>query len=239
MNFPLCLLLTAAAMLFPFEARAVEGLAGSASSNGDAMMVVGANPYDLRSTQAARGSIDVRVVDAGNRWSQLQNVDGVNVNAEFTSGPDSYRVVVAKAMPRHPLGKYTTWFGVVYNAEMHGKTGIGTTTLPKVTPEIALWGWAKVWRNGQLISAMAPAHVMVMSHDPLKGIALDIATEDKSLLGSPDGYLHVMWPTVGSLTLPEAGQRQHEIAGWAALLAVAAGFWWLANREHVGARQTV
>ena len=106
-------------------------------------------------------------------------------------------------MPRHYLGLYTTWPGVVYEAEMHGDTGIGTAKLPKVTPEIALWGYAEVYKGEELITKAAPAHIMVMENEPIKGIMLEVETEGKGLLGTPDGYLNVLWPEISSIQLPE------------------------------------
>ena len=54
------------------------------------------------------------------------------------------QVVIDRAMPHHPLSSYTTWFGVALQQEQHGDTGIGTSRLPRVTPDISLWGWARV-----------------------------------------------------------------------------------------------
>jgi len=90
------------------------------------------------------GTISIEAVERGNRWSHVQNTDDMRVVANFTSGGARYEIAIDKPMPRHPLGQYTTWDGVVYNHEMHGDTGIGTGKLPKMKPEIALWGWASV-----------------------------------------------------------------------------------------------
>src|SRR5688572_25607807 len=123
-------------------------------------------------------------------------------------------------MPRHPLGAYTTWFGVVYWHEMHGDTGIGTSSIPKVKPDIALWGWAEVSRDGQVIARMVPAHIMVMTQAPMQGIMLEVATEDKNLPGVPDGYITAMWPTLAAISLPTTTVYGRQIAGWMALVLV-------------------
>jgi hypothetical protein len=91
----------------------------------------------------------------------------MQVRATFSSQGANYEIVIAKPMPRHPLGKYTMWNGVVYEHEMHGDSGIGSDKLPRVRPEIALWGWAEVKRNGEVIAPMAAGHVMVMSKGPI------------------------------------------------------------------------
>jgi hypothetical protein len=127
-------------------------------------------------------------------------------------------------LPRHPLGKYTTWNGVVYEHEMHGETGIGTDKLPKMKPEIALYGWCEVRRDGEVISKMAPAHVMVTSEGPMSGIMLEVDTEEKTLLGTPDGYINVMWHDIDSLTMPESHKRTRQWVGWAVLAGLVVVF---------------
>jgi hypothetical protein len=185
------------------------------------MIVVGPNPTDMNSTRPMEGTINVSTRDMGNRWSHVQNTDVMDVTAEFSSEDGSaYRVIIDKPMPRHPLGKYTTWFGVVYWHEMHGNTGIGSSSMPKVKPEIALWGWADVSRDGQVIARMVPAHVMVMTQPPMQGIMLEVAAEDKNLAGVPDGYITAMWPTVASISLPTTEVYSRQIAGWVALIAI-------------------
>src|SRR5687768_12796695 len=101
---------------------------------------------------------------------------------------------------------------------MHGETGIGTAKLPKMTPAISLYGWGRVTRNGQPLAAMVPVHVMVTEKGPLKGVMLEVDTEEKTLPDVPDGYLHFMWPAVDSLVLPKDHLRGREIAGWVGLI---------------------
>jgi hypothetical protein len=212
----------------PSPLLAAEGLEARASASGEAQMVVGADPFNLDSTRPARGTIAVDVTDVGNRWSHVQNVDAMDVVADFTSGGSTYRVSVTRAMPRHPEGKYAMWMGVAYEHALHGDTGIGTDRLPKVTPEISLWGWAEVTKDGVVIATMAPAHVMVMEDGPMPGIALEVAAETKSLLGAPDGYLHVLWPTVEEIAVPAEARRNREWLGWGVLVALNAALGWFA-----------
>lgn len=209
------------------EAKAADA---RAAASGEAMMVVGPNPVDMRSVRPAQGSIAVRVVEGGNRWSHVQNTDVVEVVANFASGGSRYRVEADRAMPRHPHGNYTTWNGVVFNHAMHGDTGIGTAALPKMAPEIALWGWGKVWRDGKLIAPMAAIHVMAAKAGPMPGVMLEVETEDKGLIDAPDGYLTVMWPRATAITLPEGVKRSRQIAGWVGLIGLALLFVWLAHR---------
>ncbi len=220
---------TFAADLNPIGGR----MAVSARTTETGKMVVGSDPYNLNNTQDMEGSIAISAVDVGNRWSHIQNIDEMNVVANFQSGDSSYKVTIDKAMQRHPLGRYATWMGVALNHSMHGKTGIGTDKVPEVKPEIALWGYAQVERDGQVIAKMAPAHVMVMTKEPLKGIALEVDAEDKTLRDIPNGYVHVMWSNIDSITLPTRERENRELFGWVVLIGINAIFWYLIQQERV------
>jgi hypothetical protein len=211
--------------------KGTNALHAAASASGEAMRVTGPDPVNVKSTIPAEGSISVETWESGNRWSHVQNTDAMKVRAEFSSDEGNYEVTIDKPMPRHPLGRYTTWNGVVYDHEMHGDTGIGTGKLPKMRPEIALWGWAVVKRDGKVISPMAPAHVMVTSSGPVPGIMLEIDTEEKTLAVAPDGYINVMWHKIDSLQMPSRPWWMRTIVGWIGLIGVVALFGFLALRE--------
>jgi hypothetical protein len=226
----LALLLSIGLVAAPAPAQA-GAMPGSATAQGSGMLVVGPDPVDFKSTVPLSGRIDVRVVEGGNRWSHVQNTDQVDVTADFEANGLRWNVVIDRPVPRHPHGRYTTWNGVVFDHAMHGDTGIGTPKLPKMKPDISLYGWATVRRDGQVISPRAFAHVMVTTKEPMRGVMLEVETEDKALVGAPDGYLTAMWHDVGSLSKPDDEKRRREILGWIALFALAAGFAWLASRE--------
>jgi hypothetical protein len=215
--------------------RGTNALHAKASASGDGIRVTGANSVDMKSTQPMTGTISVETWELGNRWSHVQNTDAMRITANFTSGGARYDVTINKPMPRHPLGQYTTWNGVVYNHEMHGDTGIGTANLPKIKPEIALWGWAEVKRDGQVLSPMAAAHVMVTTQGPMLGIMLEIDTEEKTLVAEPDGYINVMWHKVDALEMPTGNMWTRTVIGWIATIGIVLLFGALAWREP-GAR---
>lgn len=226
-------LLPFAFLAAPDQAEAKpRGLHASASASGEAHRVLGPDPVDLTAAQLANGSIVIRVIEGGGRWSPVQGKDWVELAADFTAPDGSYRVVVDKAMPSHPLGKYTTWNGVALNHEMHGETGIGTAKLPLMQPDISLYGWGKVWRNGQLVAPMAPVHAMVTSKGNMPGVMLEVDTEEKTLTGVPGGYITVHWPSVAHLRMPRDTLRNVEILGWIGLISLALLFGWLAMREE-------
>lgn len=224
--------LLALVLITPDRAEAKpRGLHASASASGEAHRVLGPNPVDFQSAQPATGSIDIKVIEGGGRWSPVQAHDWVDLSADFATPEGRYRVVVDKVMPSHPLGKYTTWNGVALKHEMHGETGIGTDKLPLMQPDISLYGWGKVWRDGQLIAPMAPVHAMVSSKGSMPGVMLEVDTEDKLLADVPGGYLTVHWPNVENLRMPTATLRMIEWLGWFVLIGLALLFGWLAYSE--------
>jgi hypothetical protein len=127
------------------------------------------------------------------------------VTADFRDPRDgaAYRVTVNTPMRQEPEGRYTTWFGVSLGHAHHGNTGIDTPALPRLASELALWGYADVYREGQLIAGGKPAHLMVVKKEQgnLPGqVFLSVATEKKDLVGVPDGYINVIWRKVNALS---------------------------------------
>jgi hypothetical protein len=208
----------------------------SASAEGKAMAVVGPEPYDMNSTREANGKVSIRTIDVGNRWSPLQNIDSVEIQCDIKIGDNNYSVTANTPMPRHPHSAYTTWFGVAYDEEMHGNTGIGTSKIPKVKPEIAAWAWGTISKNGEVISKMAPVHVMVMTKNPMEGITLEVSAEDQALLGAPGGYLNIRWPQITSLQTAQKEKMSREIIAWIILLLVVAWFCMIARRGLISNR---
>lgn len=225
------ILLTAGCARSPeeFSKDKPGGLRAEAHASGNAMMTTGVQPYDMSGARSIQGRIDVTTVDVGDRMSALQNIDQIDVRAELRAGSDTYTIRSEQAMPRHPLGKYTTWFGVAYDHAQHGDTRIGTPDLPRMEPAISLWGWAEVSKNGTVIGRNVPLHVMVNTKDPMRGVMIDVAGEDRSLLGAPDGYLVAHWPEIATVSLPSSEHQRREILGYAVLIVLVAIFGWLAE----------
>jgi len=161
----------------------------SAVASGVGRMVTGPNPLNLDSWQPMQGTILVQVMDTGPRWSEGWTARRVDIVAEFSVEDSWYRVVVHDTLPQHPLGEHAAWF-----AEECGqgwRPEAGGDPLPTIAPGMALWGWAKVSKNGAVIAAKIPAYVLVMTRAPVRGVALEVATENLNLAGVPNGYLHV------------------------------------------------
>jgi hypothetical protein len=203
----------------------------SANASGEGVIVTGPNPYNFESTKPINGTISIIVNNTGDRGSPLQNVDEVTVEAKFSTAESDYEVRITEPMINHINGKDPTWFGVVYKQKMHGDTKTVTSKLPEMEPDIALWGWAEVYKNGELIGKRVPSHVKAMRTFPLKGVTLQVGVEGQPLPNTPDGYLHIHWPQIDHLVLPEKQKKTREWIGWGGLILLNLWFGWLAVRE--------
>lgn len=228
------ILLTSCLMMFALQGVTFAeggGLPASAEASGEGIIVTGPNPYNFESKQPINGTISINVNNLGDRGSPLQNIDEVMVKAKFSTSDSDYEVSITEPMINHINGKDPTWFGVGYNQKMHGNTKTGTNKLPEMEPDIAIWGWAEVSKNGKLIHTRVPAHVKVMKETSLKGISLEIGTQEQNLFNTPDAYLHVRWFDVDQLALPDQKQRMREWLGLGGLILLNLWFGWLAVRE--------
>lgn len=163
-----------------------SGSPASAGTSGEGIIVTGSNPYNFESKKPINGMISINVNNLGDRGSPLQNIDEVTVKAKFSTSDSDYEVSITEPMINHINGRDPTWFGVSYNPKMHGNTKTGTNKLPEIEPDIAIWRWAEVSKNGKLIHTRVPVHVKVMKETPLKGISLEISTQEQTLFNTPD-----------------------------------------------------
>lgn len=86
------------------------GIEVGASASGDALIVGGPEPFALGHAQLTSGTIEIRAVETGDRWSPLQSRDTMAVTAEVRDPRDgaAYRVTVNTPMRQEPEGRYTT-----------------------------------------------------------------------------------------------------------------------------------
>ncbi len=207
-----------------------HGSPAQARASGDGFIIIGSDPYNFDNNIPIKGAISINVTDHGDRQSPLQNIDNIMVETKFSTGDDDYDIRMSEPM----LGnrKQPTWFGVGYDKKMHGKTNTGTRKLPLMEPDIAIWGWAEISKNGQLIHGKVPAHIKVKQEDPLKGITLMVGSVEQPLTELPDGYLHVRWPSLDHLALPDKQNKIKYWSGSVALVLLNLFFGWLAFGEQ-------
>ena len=220
-------------ILFPILAGA-ENVPAGAWAEGRAHMVIGSDPYDITSTIPVTGTIEINIVERSDRSTPLQKNDSLKIVATVVTQTSTYEVRIYDAR-RLPRGDRPHWGGVALHQPMHGNTGIGTNKIPKVTPQIAVWGLAEVHQDGRIIAKKVLAHAMVIDdkeNGPFKGMMLDVGAEDKNIRELPDGYLTLLWPQVSSIVMPRAEVFARRALAWILLALTVAVFWRLAEKEE-------
>ncbi len=89
------------------------------------------------------------------------SLDEAALTAEFTGpgGMNEYRVVLEDTIP---VGPHHQFFGGVgTDVYMHGSTGIGDPLEVPVFAYVTLWGYGKVYRNGEMVGERRLIHSMV------------------------------------------------------------------------------
>jgi hypothetical protein len=178
----------------PSAAAAPPTTVWSAHASGPAVMVVGSNPFDLNSTQPTTGTIAVALTLAPIRGQGTADGTDFRVTASVIARRTRYDVRLTGVMSRHPSGR-----PAVVLTDRCGKLAARSDDaepVPSVGPTLSLWGWVDVARAGVLLARRMPAHLLVMTHPPILGVALEVATGGRHLRGVPGGYLHVVWPDV-------------------------------------------
>jgi hypothetical protein len=120
--------------------------------------------------------------------------DEVSVEARVVH-PDgaTYEVAADKPMVDDPLGRHGTWWGVGLDEWHHGESGIGSERLPAIHSEVALFAVGEVRRDGELVAAGVPVHVMT-ADDGLPGrLELNVGDEATPVVALPNERLRVVW----------------------------------------------
>lgn len=102
-----------------------------------------------------QGTINIKVNEVANTGQIL---------AEFTEGPDRYRIVFDRFTAKQPFQDG----GVATRIYEHGDSGNGDPLYPKTWLYLAGWGTATMFKNDQVLYKDYDAHFMVMerSRDP-------------------------------------------------------------------------
>ena len=106
------------------------------------------------------GSVNFTVTDV-TAVDNPQSQDTVDFEATFNApgASDSYRVVVQKVIP---VGPHHTFFGgVLTNAFLHGRTGIGTALQPQQFVYAGFWGVGQLFKNDEMVADNQVVHVML------------------------------------------------------------------------------
>ncbi|MFQ5678576.1 MAG: hypothetical protein ACE5HP_03875 [Gemmatimonadota bacterium] len=152
-------------------------------------------------------------IEATDRSDQLlpdppYTADEASVTAEFTTEDGArWRVEQTRVAARLPDGSPRLFAGVGIGQVVHGDTGRENPLMPKMTATLTMWGFADVFRDGDLVKRDALLHVMFtsrardledghyLSYDvtqqPVEEIHLFLNPGNR--LPAPGGFLHVNW----------------------------------------------
>jgi hypothetical protein len=143
---------------------------------------------------AAEAELTVVAEDRGGRVTPLPPHDEISVEARVTHpNGGTYEVISNKPMVDDPLGRHGTWWGVGLDEWHHGESGIGTERLPAILSEVALFAVGEVRRDGELIAAGVPVHVMTADEGLPGRLELNVGDEETPVVGLPDQRLRVVW----------------------------------------------
>lgn len=196
LTLALTLVASGAAGAMAFRHNEPAGDPGAVSAEGSA--VVESGPWYSDNFEAADGELTLEVRNSNPRVTPLPPHDEVELEARF-DGPDGeiYEVIAEAPMVEDPLGRHTTWWGVGLHTSHHGASGIGSSELPAVHSEIAVFALGEVTSSGgAVIASDVPVHVMTTTEE-LPGLPgrleLDVGDPDVTVAGLPDGHLRVVW----------------------------------------------
>jgi len=173
-------------------------------------------PYS-NNVAAINGDISLFALDRG------ASGDSVSGTARFT-GQDGrhWRVemdrVQTKDIPFNPR-----FGGVIMGLFYHGASGVHTPLVPTIQSSLALWAFARLYRDEQLVTDHAMVHVMLLSRTrrpsdwaldcwdcsdrPIQELQLQVTpAPDTSPFDSPGGFLFVNWEkSTGTAETPGRG----------------------------------
>lgn len=171
----------------------VQPANGTIVSSGSARVEAG--PWYSDDFNDAEASLRMSFVDQASRVTPLPPHDKINLRAEIMADEGTITVTSDQVMVSHPEGRHTTWWGVGIHVDHHGHSGTGTSRLPNIDSELAVFALADVEVDGQPIAKGVPIHVMTADAGLPGGahLELDVGQPGVSLPGIPDGHLRVLW----------------------------------------------
>lgn len=195
----------------------IQILPGPAQFADSAMPVIERMPPEkgrMMKMMAKKGPFSDKVAKisgtfTGSFWDRGAQGDSVAGVAEFTSQDGAkWRVVLNRVAQTDLSPMEPTFGGVATDLGYHGATGIHTPLVPTVRSAVSYWGMAEVYRNGDLVTDRAPAHVMLTSdtrgddfayqcwdctQKPVEQLHLMLPPPEGKPYEVPGGVLHVMW----------------------------------------------
>jgi hypothetical protein len=195
--FVLAVIITAAVTLVAGLAVPTDDKGNIANIKSSGSNILETGPFYSNHFQPGTGKISVYARDTGaGKVSPLPPHDELNIQSTIQSDGHTFEVTAMDPMVDDPLGQFTTWWGVNFNAHHHGRSGIGTNKLPNIKSQLAAFGMGDVKMDGQLVASGVSIHVMTASKGlrQAKHLELDVGDSRMTPLPFiPNGHLRVLW----------------------------------------------
>jgi plastocyanin len=150
------------------------------------------------------GTISLVAIDRG---ATGDSVSGV---AEFTLEDGARWKVVMDRVQTKDIPFNPRFGGVVMGLFYHGASGVHTPLVPTIQSSLALWAFAHLYKNDQLVTDNAMVHVMLLSRTrrpgdwsldcwdcadrPVEELQLQVTSApDTPAISAPGGFLFVNW----------------------------------------------
>jgi hypothetical protein len=189
---------------FPFadSARAVIQ-ARPADQQADLTKKAHQGPYSNNVARIA-GDISLVAIDRG------ASGDSVSGTATFTAQDGTRWKVVMDRVQTKDIPFNPRFGGVIMGLFYHGASGVHTPLVPTIQSSLALWAYAHLYRNDQLVTDDAMVHIMLLSRTrrtgdwaldcwdcsgrPIEELQLQVTPAPNSpAFDSPGGFLFVNW----------------------------------------------
>lgn len=145
-----------------------------------------------------------------NAWEKGAVKDSVAGEANFTSKDGNHWKVVIDRVQTTDVPHHPKFGGVIMGLYYHGNTGVHTPLVPTINSAVALWAYAHLYKNDQLVTDNAWVHVMLLSRTRRDGdfqlacwdcakqkveeLQLQVtAAPGEPKFDSPGGFLFVNW----------------------------------------------
>lgn len=219
-----------AALVIPDDDK---GNIANIKSSGQALVETG--DFYSDNFKPGNGQISVYARDTGEgRVSPLPPHDELNIQATIQSSGHTFDIIAMDPMIDDPLGQFTTWWGVGFNAHHHGRSGIGTNKLPNIKSQLAAFGMGDVKMDGQLVAAGVSIHVMTASKGLPQNQHLELDVGDSRMTPLPfipSGHLRVLWNNYNG-KIPNISSARY-IGGDIILVLLLVGALWLNGLSNV------
>ena len=193
---------------FPFADKAMAVIQDRpADQQADLTRKAHMGPYSNNVAKIS-GNISIEAIDRG---ASGDSVSGV---AEFTTQDGARWKVVMDRVQTRDIPFNPRFGGVIMGLFYHGASGVHTPLVPTIQSSLALWAFADLYRNDQLVTDSAMVHVMLLSRTrrtsdwaldcwdcsdrPIEELQLQVTpAPDTPAFDAPGGFLFVNWEKSG------------------------------------------